>query len=966
VRFTKVPQAIKAAREAGGTGIAGAYGAENILGRMIGATPALRLFSSASPTARNWAEMFVQRKFAQAKNFFFKSSAQDLETELHWERDVIHYSIYKKTNAIINEYKKRTRKLTQADDITRRTLEDIRLLKNKQGSNLPENYFRKYKGLTEKLLLEEAGRTLRSGIPHAIPEVNKIAETYHEVLNALGKRMVKLRMIPEEVMDNPNWYLRYVPQEANLAAVRNDPATILNLVAKVKERQKTEFVSRRMNLVQKGREYLERFQKTTLEKIENARRKISFTQEQIIKDKSEIIEKTNAKIQALEERREKLRKHIDVQSDKIKKRIERTGDPITEMESVKLQKWEEQLKNYDRQLQKFYKYIQKQEASIARLSERKIKNIDKMQAIRAKKIERWIKKFTKTREKQFKKALARQAAAEEKLAKAQAFDPREWASNWLHDIEHGGYDATGGNKLYIGLAGAQKRRGLIIPDDMLPDFEPFLINNIADLVNRYIHDILPRIKLTEKFPDDTSFIKLKKTITQEYQNLRANPELDIKDKVRLAREEARILEDINILRDRFLGKDRMPVNPYSLIHRTSNYILKLNTMTALGRVVLSSIPDMGRLVARYSAPRVMNVMAGSLQASELAKLSKEEMRTLIGITELQLQRRYHAFSDLPTGLQPLTRLERFLDHASERFGKITLLSYWNQAGMETAALIATDLILGTARKMALKMPLNKLELAKIAESGLDQNTLSRIWNQFNKYGKEKNHVWFPNMAKWDDQEAAKIFQIAIKREVENVWTIPGIGDRPVWTSYQLGRHISQFKSYSFTIIQSAILSGLQYSDRAAAEGFALSMFLGGSLYVLYQLSDGKTPDMSPGRLILESFDRSGILGWISDIDAIIERATEGKLGMSPLLGGQVRSKYTSRDIFALLGGKTAGTIQDIFAVTGAATSMNWTAADVKAFRRLIPYQNVFYMRYLFDGLERGYGYLVGAEEKQKQ
>ncbi len=958
----EISPAIRAAREAGGTGIARAFGLENLLGRWVGATPELRLSFAASPTARSWVETFAQKKYAQPKNFDLQASAQALESELHLDRDVLIRSIDEPISRLILEYQKKSRGQMQADAVTRQVLENIRLRKNKQGHNLAENHFANYKTLSEDLLLEEAGITLRRGQRHPIDVVNQIADIYHQSLKTLGKRMVELQMIPEEVMQDPQWFNRYLPQEANLMALRNDPATVLNLVTTVMERRKAESVVRKRSYVEKGKASIEQFIAATEARIKKIREEIQTSTEKSIQQKNLRIEKTNAAIQKLEGQKEKLRQQIDKQVKVIEERIKRKGDPITEMESVQMQRWEDQIKNYDRRLEKLRKINDKRIKSLERMAARQTKKLDKEQALRIQKAERRIKKWQKRREKQLARKMERQAAREERLAQAEAFDPRQWASNWLYHVEHGEYDTTGTSRMYIGRAGAQKRRGLLIPDDMLAEFEPFLVNNIRDLAARYIHDIMPRIKLAEKFPDDQSFVKLKEAIHQDYQNLRTDPTVDIRDRVKLAREESRVLEDIDILRDRFLGKDRMPTNPYSLLQRVSTSILKLNTMTSLGRVALGSIPDLARSVARYGAPRVMEVMSGTLNASELWKLSKEELQTLIGIHELQLQHRYHESSDVITGVQPLNRLERMIDKASERFGRITGLSYWNQAGIERVALLACDLILGTARKIALKQPLDRLELVKIAEAGLDQAALERIWKQFDKYGKEKNHVWFPNMAKWDDQQAARLFQIAIKREVETVWTIPGIGDRPVWTSYRLGRHLGQFKSFSFTIVQSALLSGLQYSDRAAMEGMALSLFLGGSLYALYEILEGRKPDLSPGRLTIEAMDRSGVLGWLMDVDAILERASEGRIGLSPLLGGPVRSKYTSRDIFALLGGKTAGTIQDIFAITGAVASNNWSAADVKSMRRLIPYQNVFYLKWLFDGLERGYANLVGAEE----
>jgi len=79
--------------------------------------------------------------------------------------------------------------------------------------------------------------------------------------------------------------------------------------------------------------------------------------------------------------------------------------------------------------------------------------------------------------------------------------------------------------------------------------------------------------------------------------------------------------------------------------------------------------------------------------------------------------------------------------------------------------------------------------------------------------------------------------------------------------------------------------------------------------------------------------------------------TRGEVGVNKLVGAPPMSRYQSRNILGALFGPTAGTIEDLNAVTGAIAQGEFTEADVRRIRKLIPGQNLFYMRQLLNSLE---------------
>jgi hypothetical protein len=63
-------------------------------------------------------------------------------------------------------------------------------------------------------------------------------------------------------------------------------------------------------------------------------------------------------------------------------------------------------------------------------------------------------------------------------------------------------------------------------------------------------------------------------------------------------------------------------------------------------------------------------------------------------------------------------------------------------------------------------------------------------------------------------------------------------------------------------------------------------------------------------------------------------------------------------------GPTFGKLQAIAKSTSAAAARDWSESDTKALRRIIPTQNLFYLRRLFDEVEQGANNAFGIQPAQ--
>ena len=127
--------------------------------------------------------------------------------------------------------------------------------------------------------------------------------------------------------------------------------------------------------------------------------------------------------------------------------------------------------------------------------------------------------------------------------------------------------------------------------------------------------------------------------------------------------------------------------------------------------------------------------------------------------------------------------------------------------------------------------------------------------------------------------------------------------------------------------------------------------LGSMTYGAKQYLAGREISDDPKKLIIESLDRSGAMGYFWDANNMIEKASRGNLGVNPAIGGPPMSRYQSRNIWGAILGPTVGTVEDAFTITGALAAGEMTKREAHNIRTMLPYNTVFYIRKLLDQLE---------------
>ncbi|MCP4272999.1 MAG: hypothetical protein GY781_13740 [Gammaproteobacteria bacterium] len=507
-----------------------------------------------------------------------------------------------------------------------------------------------------------------------------------------------------------------------------------------------------------------------------------------------------------------------------------------------------------------------------------------------------------------------------------------------NNVGRGGYD------IKVTVKGPLKERVLNIPDSLIEDF----LESDIDLVARqYKMTMAPDIELTRLY-GDMEMEAERKAIFDDYK-----PKIEAakteKQRVKLQKQAENNVRDMEAVRDRLRGTYRMPDDPDAFFVRAGRNLRDINFVRMLGGMTISAIPDMARPVAVNGLRPVGRGLKALATSPKKFKMAKAEAKRMGVGLDMVLNSRATTLADVADFYQRGTVFEKGLKSVSDQFSKVALMSQWNAATKQFAGVVTQDRILDATSKWAAGKA-SKSVIKRLAASGIDENMATRIANQFKQYG-DDGDLLLSNGHLWDDTDALQTFQAAVLRDVDRTILTPGVGEKPLWTSSEVGKTVFQFKTFAATAHHKILVADLQYADAAALNGFLMSVALGTLTYGLKQWTSGREVETDPDKLIVESLDRSGAFGYLWDVNNTVEKLTRGTVGVNAMVGAPPMSRYVSRNLAGSLLGPTLGTVQDITDVAGAASTGEFSEKELHKIRKLLPAQNLFYMRRLLDELE---------------
>lgn len=509
-----------------------------------------------------------------------------------------------------------------------------------------------------------------------------------------------------------------------------------------------------------------------------------------------------------------------------------------------------------------------------------------------------------------------------------------------------------------GPRGPLKERLLNIESRKIQDF---METDIEEVLRAQVRTMSADVELSKKFGS----VDLAEEIRQinDEANAKIAKATTEKERRRLDTARKDAVRDLSGIRDRLRGQYALPANPDSLVLRAGRVARNVNYLRLLGGMTVSAIPDMAKVVFTHGLvstfrdgfiPLVTNFRGFRLAAQEVKQAGTA--------LDMVLDSRAMALGDITDDFGRHSAFERGLTSLSTRFGVISLMAPWNATLKQFSGLITMTNILRSAERVAAGKGTAK-DIRNLASSGINEDLAARITKEFASHGDEQSGILLAKAAGWGDNGAREAFRAAVVREVDRIIVTPG-QDKPLWMSTELGKTVGQFKSFATSSMQKTMLAGLQQRDAATLNGVMLMMGLGAMTYWAKEGIAGRETSKKPAVWAAEALDKSGLTGWLMEANNISEKATRGRVGLSAFTGEQV-SRYASRNVTGAFLGPTADAVSDIFQISGSIFAGDTTQSDLRKARQLLPAQNLFYLRSLFDQVEAATGDALDLPETRR-
>uniref|UniRef100_UPI0034D6C25D hypothetical protein n=1 Tax=Morganella morganii TaxID=582 RepID=UPI0034D6C25D len=495
-------------------------------------------------------------------------------------------------------------------------------------------------------------------------------------------------------------------------------------------------------------------------------------------------------------------------------------------------------------------------------------------------------------------------------------------------------------------AGFTKARTLNIPDERIKDF---LESDVNYVMENYIRQVAPEIELTKRFGRVDMDGQIK-AITEDYNRLISEAATP-KERAKLEKRREADLRDIRAMRDRLLGTYGAPKDPASFFVRAGRVARHVNFLRLLGGMTISSLPDMARPIMQHglrSSLKSLGKMLTDISAQRIAKADLREMG--IGL-EYALSSRSKVIADLNDPYSRRSFLERGLEWSSQKFGNFTLMNQYTDTMKMWSGVTTQSKVLNAANRVAGGKKLSKKEITKLAHIGIDESMLRRIAEQYSRHGEDLGGMLTGHSHLWDDRVVREAFQNAVLKDVRTTVITPGIGDTPLMMSSELGKIVMQFKTFFFATHNRALVSGIQSGDASFYYGALLQVGLGSLVYVLKSMMAGREINTDPANLVKEGLDWSGMMGWLGEPNNVLENLSGGTYGMSAMFGGPPASRYQSRNGIGALLGPTFDLGGDIKNITAGVLNGEFDDREVRSVRKLLPFQNLFYLAPLLNQVE---------------
>lgn len=480
------------------------------------------------------------------------------------------------------------------------------------------------------------------------------------------------------------------------------------------------------------------------------------------------------------------------------------------------------------------------------------------------------------------------------------------------------------------------------------NFKEFLETNVNTVTQHYISRMSPAIEIAKEFGD----IRMTSTIEDLIDRMNRYADESPADRDFILKEQERLVKAINDLRDKVLGVYEIPKNPDSLYVEVLQGARAWSNLSFMGSVTEIATIDVGKIVMTEGFTRTF----GGAFKSLLSRVSKgTESAWFKGGKEAEqaglarnviFSARVREIANAG-GYRNGSRMSRWLNKTSGPFFVLNLLTVWTDMLERFAGtLIQSRMIQDSVHWANGTLPIERQRA--LAKAGIDEalaKQFAKQWQDAGSHIEESLHL--ANTDGWADLNLVKKFRTILATEVNNAVITPGAADKPNFMSTEMGKTITQYRTFSVSTTQRVLMSALQAPDK-----YALTTML--SMVTLAMMVDAhRRPDyinLDIEEQIYRAVEISGITGILMDINSILEVATGNELGLRPLFGFDPVIKDPNWGVrTGSIGGPSVSLLsQLLYAFTDSDAG---TDDKAKAIRRLIFLNNYFAFEGMIDTIQ---------------
>lgn len=518
------------------------------------------------------------------------------------------------------------------------------------------------------------------------------------------------------------------------------------------------------------------------------------------------------------------------------------------------------------------------------------------------------------------------------------------------------------------------------------DIKQFVETDIATLMANYNQKMGAAIEIARTFGDKHMEIHLyqmeRKLISKELKSEKDN---------------TKITEIINAFED---AKDTMVgglslQDPASFGRRSAQLLRDAASLSFMGKVIFSALPDMARPFMTAGFGRTFNVAFKSYAANtELYGEALKQVRWMTPIIETQMgsaRKRFQETGGQVQGFGTLNAFNKGFDKVATLYNKAqgpfyfaNLLTQHTQLWKQIHSMVAAHRFIEDSIKWS-KGTASDFDKRRLLSYGIDEKTAKLIsempyetdlkygtlYANYNQWGSVKGGLQARSKIQqgiWGDVQRTIITPtdtdrynmmqgvIRLNSKTSND-IFKSLGKFGKFLGYQetrLGGKISnaymglpfQFFSWGIAANRKLLIAGLQSRDAAPIMGMV-------SMVGLATLGDYmKNPrywtQKSTEEKMIRAIELSGITGLFGDANFMLETITRGGAGVRPALGQKLRfGDPNTADVIGEFVGAGPSIVADFIYAFG--TDQSWDERSA-TLRRMIPLNNLFYWDKTFKSI----------------